>query len=455
MEAQYQIGIDLGTTNCTMAAASIDNGEVQTQLIAQLTAAEITQELSSLPSFIYFPLAEEISNGLPNECLGQFARERGSELPGRVIASAKSWLCHAGIDRREKQLPSDADEATLKMSPVESCSVLLRYLRDVWDIQHANHRFVDQQVLVTVPASFDPSARQLVQEAAEQAGYPDIVLLEEPQAAFYAWLHRHQDLWRKELTVGDTVLVVDIGGGTTDFTLIRVEEEGGELSLRRLAVGAHLLLGGDNLDLALAYLAKSKLEDQGHELDTWQMQSLVHSCRVAKESFLSDNPPNNIEIVVQKRGSRLVGGTLTISLARDEVHSLLIDGFFPMVSPQERSQSERRLGIQQVGLPYAQDPRVSCQLAKFLSMTGETDDDTMEGFVIPTAVLFNGGTLKAKAIRDRVEELLNSWANQLGSNSVKILADADYDHSVSYGAVVYNMARKGKSIRIKGGTSRS
>lgn len=450
----YLIGIDLGTTNCTISAAPINSQDIQTLAIAQLTGIG-QQKQSSLPSFIYFALPEEEASGIPKQCLGSFARERGSEVPGRVIASAKSWLCHPGIDRRKHLLPNEADADTPQLSPLDACSALLKYMKEQWDIDHPDAPFNQQQIYITVPASFDPSARQLVLEAAEEARYPEVILLEEPQAAFYAWLHQHEDTWRKELKVGDTILVVDIGGGTTDFSLIQVEQENGDLSLRRLAVGAHLLLGGDNLDLALAYTARAKLEEQGHQVDTWQMQSLVHHCRQAKESFLGNNPPERIDLAIRGRTSRLVGGTLNTFLTIQEARQILVEGFFPLVTPQERSQSERRLGIQAIGLPYAQDPRVSCQLAKFLSMTGETDSDSMETFVVPTAVLFNGGTLKAPALRDKLLEQLDLWAEILNRPPVKVLPDADYDFAVSCGAVSYGLARNGKTIRIRGGTSRS
>ena len=220
--------------------------------------------------------------------------------------------------------------------------------------------------MVTVPASFDPSARQLVQEASEMVGYPEIILLEEPQAAFYAWLHTHAETWRKILTVGDIILVVDIGGGTTDFSLIEVAEENGDLMLKRKAVGAHLLLGGDNLDLALSYLANKKSKG-GHTLDDWQFNALTHSCRSAKEKLLAENAPEHVELVIQGRGSRLIGKSIKVSLTREETLKLLIDGFAPLVSPNEHSKTEKQLGIQQVGLPYAQDARISCQLAKFLA----------------------------------------------------------------------------------------
>ena len=261
--------------------------------------------------------------------------------------------------------------------------------------------------------------------------------------------------WRDQLTVDDKVLVVDIGGGTTDFTLIGVNDEEGDLALERVAVGTHLLLGGDNMDLALAYLAKGKLEEDGHDIDEWQLQGLVHSCRSAKEELFSAEPPDEVDITIHGRGSGIVGGTLTTALSQEEVQAAIVDGFIPLVEAEERSTAEKRSGLQQVGLPYAQDPRISCQLAKFLSMTGETDDGTMDHFVMPTAVLFNGGTMKGTQLRERVVEQLNKWAAALGCPEVRVLPDADYDLAVSSGAAYYGLAREGKAIRIKGGTSRS
>lgn len=455
--AHYVIGIDLGTTNCTLSLKATDpNSELRTLAILQQTALDTIQPLSMLPSFLYYALPEEQSAGAPQICVGTFARERGAEVPGRVVSSAKSWLCYSGVDRREDLLPASSDDPEAKISPVNACAQLLQTLKESWDTEHPEAPFVQQQILVTVPASFDPSARQLVQEAAAQVGYPDIVLLEEPQAALYAWLHQHDASWRQQLAIGDTILVVDIGGGTTDFSLIQVEDEGGELALRRLAVGAHLLLGGDNLDLALAYHINNKLDEQGHTLDTWQMQSLIHSCRAAKEQLLSGSQaPASVELSIRKRSSRLIGGTLTTTLTLDEVNAIVFDGFLPIVPPTERSESERRLGMQQVGLPYAQDPRMTCQLAKFLAMTGETESDSMERFVVPTAVLFNGGTLKSESIRQRFVDQLNQWASDLGRQSVKVLPNPDLDFAVSRGAVAYGFARMGNAIRIRGGTSHS
>lgn len=464
-KSKYIIGIDLGTTNCTMAYAEAESEastEIHSFAIPQVVANAQIEERKSLPSFLYFPLDEELSGKVASipwdaareYCVGAFARDRGAEVPNRMVASAKSWLCHEGIDRRASILPK-GDEPP-RISPMESCSQFLGHLKEAWNQSMKKKApFERQTVLVTVPASFDPSARQLVQEAAELAGYPEVVLLEEPQAAFYAWLARQGDNWRKKLVVGDTVLVVDIGGGTTDFTLIGVSDNGGDLALERLAVGSHLLLGGDNIDLALAYFVKEKLESQGHNIDDWQFQALTHRCRNAKEKLFGDNPEPKVDITIQGRGSRLIGGSLKAEVTQEEVSKLIIDGFLPLVSIQDRSKTERLSGFQEVGLPYAKDPRISCQLAKFLSMTGDSESASVHQFVMPTAVLFNGGTLKAAAFRRRIVSQLNHWAAELGKPDVKVLDDPDYDQAVSHGATYYGLARIGKGIRIRGGTSRS
>jgi hypothetical protein len=464
-KSTFIIGIDLGTTNCTMAYASLEdaNKEIIQFTIPQAASAGTHEENPILPSFLYFTLPEEAKKkiGSPpwdptcRHSIGLFARDRGSEVPGRMIASAKSWLCHNGINRREKILPQTSDDEKMKMSPLEAIAELLKFLRDAWNYKMPATPFCDQQVLITVPASFDPGARQLVQEAATLAQYPDTVLLEEPQAAFYSWLHRQGDEWRKHLSVGDSVLVVDIGGGTTDFSLISVLDQQGDLALERLAVGSHLLLGGDNIDLTLAYLAKNKLEEKGHEIDEWQLQSLVHACRQTKELFLSETPPEKLDVAIMGRGSRLIGGTIKTSLTRKECLEFILNGFLPAVSAKERSPLEKRLGMQQIGLPYAQDARISCQLAKFLSMTGETESQDMESFIQPSAILFNGGTMKSTALRDRFVAQLNSWAAEQKKPSVRVLPDPDYDFAVSRGAVFYGMARNGQAIRIRSGTSRS
>lgn len=463
--AQYVIGIDFGTTNCTMAYALADElPHTITQFpIVQIGASKREDEYLSLPSCLYFLLDEELAakvgalswDATRTYCVGHFAKERGTEVPMRLISSPKSWLCHAGINRREKLLPLNAETQDIKISPLEACTYILLHLKEAWDQKMPEAPFQQQEILVTVPASFDPSARQLVQEAAMAAGFPTIILLEEPQAAFYAWLHQFEEQWRKQLAVGDRILVVDIGGGTSDFSLITVEEDQGQLQLQRTAVGAHLLLGGDNIDLALAYLAKSKLESDGHNLTDWQMQALVHAARNAKEKLFSSKPAKQADLAIMGRGSKLIGNSLKTSLLHEQALALVLDGFMPLVEPEELSKTERRLGIQQLGLPYVQDPRLTCQLAKFLSQTGDQDSNNIDEFVIPTAVLFNGGTMKASAFRERMMTQINQWATTLGHPPAIELKEGDLDYAVSRGAVYYGLARKGQGIRIKSGTSRS
>lgn len=463
--SHYIIGIDLGTTNCTLAYTQADdNSSVIHQFsIPQVMEATTLGESKALPSFLYFPLSEELS-AIPLEladffssdkCVGSYARNRGAELPARLISSAKSWLCHPGINPHAPLLPTDLDEESSKISPLQACSELLRHMRLAWEKSMPQVPFKEQQILITVPASFDPRARQLVEEAAALAEYPAIILLEEPQAAFYAWLHRHAQEWRKILKVGDHILVVDIGGGTTDFSVISVIDQEGEVGLNRIAVGSHLLLGGDNMDLALAYLAKSKLEEQGHSIDEWQLKALTHACRQAKEQLFSAEPSQQVDITIMGRGRKLIANSLKTFITLPEAQELILQGFMPIVPLEERAPHEKRLGLQQIGLPYAQDARITCQLAKFLSMTGESESSSMDNFLMPTAVLFNGGTMKAEAFCQRVVEQLNYWATKMHRETVKVLADGDLDYAVSYGAVSYGLACRGQAIRIKSGTSRS
>lgn len=458
---QYIIGIDLGTTNCTLAYAKIPEGglrqglpvpEITPMGLPQIVAAGTQDACLQLPSFLYFPLPEEAASkslGVDwdpsrSHCVGTFSRERGEELPDRLVSSAKSWLCHGGADRRSPILPWMSESVDKKISPVEACTLYLSHLREVWDLAHPDALFAEQEVLVTVPASFDPAARQMVQEAAKEAGYPEVILLEEPQAAFYAWLHRQGEGWRESLEVKDKVLVVDVGGGTTDFSLIEVQDEEGNLQLERLSVGEHLLLGGDNMDLALAYLARQKLEEQGHHLDDWQFQSLMHMSRRAKEALFGEDAPQSIDLTVQGRGSGLVAGSLSVSLDLEEVQGFLIDGFLPLIEKEDLPQSGARTGLEQVGLPYALDARITSQLALFLSTQGERGE--------PTKVLFNGGALRSPLLRGRLLEQLKAWSDE---GEVTELPGPDFDHAVSRGAVYYGLARHGGAVRIKSGTSHS
>lgn len=443
----YIIGIDLGTTHTSLAYMPLEGGAVTQEEILQKVALDQEEERPLLPSCLYFPLPEE-GEGYT---IGYYARERGKEINDRLIQSSKSWLCQSGIDRKASILPFKSDYEP-KISPFECARAILEHLKRTWDQKHPKTLFKEQKVLITVPASFDPEARELVQEAAQAAGYPEIILLEEPLSAFYAWLSKHEESWRKLLTVGDVVLVVDIGGGTTDFTLIEVQEENKELTLKRLAVGQHLLLGGDNIDWTLAFQGQQKL---GKELSDWQMMALVHSARRVKEEIFSKKPKSSYDLVIPGRGTKLVGGSLKCSIDQKEAEELILEGFFPFVDPSQASQPEKKTGLKDLGLNYVKDPRVTAQLAKFLSMTGETGQIELSRFIMPTHVLFNGGTLHAAAFQERLKDQLNQWADFFKKPSVKMLEGGNLDFAVSTGAAWYGYVRQGHAIRIKSGVSRS
>jgi molecular chaperone DnaK (HSP70) len=325
----------------------------------------------------------------------------------------------------------------------------LEHLRDAWNSEHPGAPLEQQQVLVTVPASFDAVARELTERAAHDAGLKDVVLLEEPQAAFYAWIERHPE-WRERIGVGDLVLVIDIGGGTTDFTLISVTEEAGELRLERLAVGEHILLGGDNMDLALAHTVNQKLAAAGNKLDSLQFNQLWQQARLAKETLLDPAHADDAEfpVTVLGRGSGLFAKTLKGAVTREEMDRVLLDGFFPKVPSTEMPQQRRRVGLQEIGLPYAADAAVTRQLARFLRQQGG-------GLAAPTHVLFNGGVLRAGLIRERLVSVLNLWLQAEGKPQVEVLTGEDLMHAVSRGAAYYGMARQGRGVRIRGGVPRT
>ena len=457
MAATFAVGIDLGTTNTAIGAVALDDATAVPEALAvtQVVAANEVQARPLLPSFVYLPAASELPAGavsLPWDsardfAVGGFAKDRAALVPGRVIASAKSWLSHAGVDRRAALLPfgASADSDVPRLSPVEVQARLLGHVREAWDAAHPSAKLADQHVVLTVPASFDAVAKSLTEEAAAQAGLKNIVLLEEPQAALYAWIARHDDKsavpWRKQVGPGDLILVVDIGGGTTDFSLIAVKNDGqGQLELERVAVGEHILLGGDNMDLALAYGVKQRLEEEGRTIDDWQLRALTHSSRAAKEQLLEDNALAEATVVIPGRGSKLVGGSIKSKLTREQLTATVVDGFFPVVTSTDRPQQPRRAGLQTLGLPWAADAAVTRHLAAFLD--GQK----------PTALLFNGGVTRSPVLRARVLEVLTSW---LGA-APRVLAGADLDLAVANGAASYARVRHSKTgLRIKGGTARA
>ncbi len=472
-EPKYVIGIDLGTTNSALAYAEIRAdafapANVQLLAISQLVNPGEVRDEDLLPSFLYLPGSSDFpagSTALPwdaerNFVVGKLAQKRGAENAGRLVSSAKSWLSHSGVDRTAPLLPFRAPEGVDKVSPVEASRRYLEHMREAWDSKMPEAPFTDQQVLVTVPASFDAVARELTQEAAKQAGYRNITLLEEPQAAFYAWIERHPD-WRERVQVGDLILVVDIGGGTTDFTLIAVTESSGELSLSRVAVGEHILLGGDNVDLALAGVVAHRLAEKGTRIDSRQHQALWANCRVAKERLLEpDSKSKEHPVTILGKGTGLVGGTIKATLLRSDIDQVLGEGFLPAVGSTEMPASQRRLGLQELGLPYAADPAITRHLARFLRQQAASLEHGEvrrgpSGLACPTHVLFNGGVLKADLVRERMVATLNSWLGEESFPPVKPLSGEDLMHAVSRGAAYYGLARTGRGVRIRGGVPRT
>jgi hypothetical protein len=477
LAAKYIVGIDLGTTNSALArcdAVAEEEGGIEVRSIPQLVNPNEVAERTLLPSFIYIPGEFDFPKGSvalpwdpePKLVIGELARKRGAESPNRLVASAKSWLSYVAVDRTAPILPWQAPEEVPKLSPVEASSQFLQHLRIVWDNGEAGQQvaLADQDVLLTVPASFDEAARELTRRAAEQAGYQHVTLLEEPQAAFYAWLESQGDAWRSRIKVNDLVLVCDIGGGTTDFSLIMVSEENGELTLKRVAVGDHILLGGDNMDLALAQVLRQRLEASGYRIDTWQLHGLWHQCRIAKEKLFESPKTQSRPITLLGKGTKLVGGTIKTELLREDLDQVLVEGFFPKVASSELPARQRRVGFQELGLPYAADPAITKHLARFLSEQLRNSPEAAairrgrSGLACPTHILFNGGVMKAAVLRDRVVEVLNSWLREEGFDAFgaeQILEATDLEHAVARGAAYYGKARRGRGVRIRSGASRT
>jgi molecular chaperone DnaK (HSP70) len=454
MTSRWVIGIDLGTTNCALSAVDTAAGEaaaVESLAVPQLVAPGLVEPRPTLPSFLLLPGPGELPEGAtalpwaPAQpfAVGELARARGAELPHRLVASAKSWLSHGGVDRTAPILPwgAEGDDAP-RVSPVEASTRYLAHLAGAWSQLHPDAPLGAQDVYVTVPASFDAVARELTVQAARAAGLEHVTLLEEPQAAFYSWLARRGDAWRKQLVVGDVVLVCDIGGGTTDFTLIAVSDRDGNLELERVAVGDHILLGGDNMDLALSYGLAQKLAEKGTRLDAWQQRALTQACRSAKEQLFSATPPDKVPIAVLGRGSKVIGGSIKTELRREDVEASIVDGFLPVVDREARP-ARRRAGLAEMGLPYAHDAAITRHLAEFLARHGR----------LPSAILFNGGVMKGSALERRLVEVVSGWVG--GADKLKLLEGTDLDLAVAHGAACYGLTRRGRGVRIRGGAARS
>jgi molecular chaperone DnaK (HSP70) len=462
MTAAYTVGIDLGTTHTVVAYAAakarIAEDAIRLFDVEQLVAPGEVAARPLLPSMRYHPAPGELAPGdlvLPwapagngdTAVIGSLARQLGAQVPGRLVASAKSWLSHAAVDRLAPILPWGAAADVPKVSPVAASASYLAHLRAAW-----NHRFPQallehQELVLTVPASFDDAARALTLEAARDAGLPLLRLLEEPQAALYDWLFRHRNALDKTLANTRLVLVCDVGGGTTDLSLVRADRHGTEPRLERIAVGRHLMLGGDNMDLALAHLAESRLDaaagGAAARLSAGQLSQLVERCRAAKERLLAADAPASAPVTLLGAGARLIGAARSMVLSRDEVERIVIDGFFPQVAACELPRRERASGLVAFGLPYASDPAVTRHIAAFLQQHAAA------GW--PDALLLNGGVFRADAIAARLHATLGAWRGA----PLQALHNADPDVAVARGAVAYALARRGLAPKIGGGSARS
>lgn len=489
METRYIVGIDLGTTNSALAAFDSTQPEeaahIEVQAVPQLVNPGEVEDRTLLPSFLFLPGELDFPKGslaLPwdksPECvIGELARKRGAENPTRLIASAKSWLSYEAVNRSAPILPWQAPDEVPKLSPLEVSSRYLQYLRSVWDVRFTkkNPELVlsEQEILLAVPASFDEVARELRLRAAEQAGLKNVTLLEEPQAAFYAWIEAQGESWRKRVKVGDLILVCDVGGGTTDFTLIAVSEEQGELALRRVAVGDHILLGGDNVDLALARRIEAKLNHP--KLTLRQQNALRRQCCAAKERLLSDGRLKRVPIGVLGGGRSLVGGALHTELTREEVEETLAQGFLPLTQPDDLPAREKRTGLRELGLPYATEAAITKHLAAFLMRSAESGErNRQEGaeqpainrraLAKPDAILFNGGFFTPPVTRDRIVDAVANWFQnpkpqtpdpKLSSWRPKVLSNKSPEGAVAIGAAYYGHVRKHGGLRVSGGSARA
>ncbi|EOX4934112.1 hsp70 family protein [Vibrio alginolyticus] len=475
---RFLVGIDLGTTNTVVAYCEITDNLEQSEVslfdIDQLIGPGEVVRKPLLPSFRYHPAVgqispsdltlpwenEPVSGDISNVIVGEWARELGAKVEGRQVSSAKSWLSHQAVDRSSDILPWAGAQDVDKVSPVIASASYLNHIRQAWNYRHPSNKLEDQDVVVTVPASFDETARKLTLEAAELAGLKKIVLLEEPQAVCYDWYARHQQTAADELKELPLILVCDVGGGTTDLSLIEASfSSQDELALDRIGVGEHLMLGGDNLDLALAHLAESRLSqnkgEQSKKLTAASLTKLIQQTRKAKENLLSASAPEEVKITMLGSGSKLLGGTKSIGLSKQEVHQIALDGFFPL-SDFSEVPDKRRSAVVEFGLPYVADPAVSKHVAEFLTQHQQVaraalgiEDDKQNA--IPVGLLLNGGVFNSELVTERVTTLLSDWRGA----PVTVLDNPHPDWSVALGAVAFGKARRGAQLKIGGGAARS
>lgn len=472
---RFAVGIDLGTTNTVVAYAELGSSDIRLFDIEQLIAPGEVKAAPLLPSLRFHPAPGELPAGdlqlpwMPADATGQtsvvigmLARKLGAQVPGRLVASAKSWLSHAAVDRLAPILPWGAGEDVLKVSPVEASASYLAHVRAAWNWRFPEFPLEQQDVVLTVPASFDEGARALTVKSAQQAGLPQLRLLEEPQAAFYDWLFRHRDSLATELSQTHLILVCDVGGGTTDLSLIKVELQEGQPQLTRIGVGKHLMLGGDNMDLVLAHLLETRMNegaqaDTAKRLSATSLSQLLERCRAAKEQLLATDAPDKTAVTLLGSGSRLIGGARSVEMTRIEVEQIIVDGFFPKVAPDEYAK-QRRSGIVEFGLPYASDPAITRHLASFLNQHASAAREALgslapneESPAVPDTLLLNGGVFRSPALAQRLESTLAAWRGR----PLQLLHNENPDVAVARGAVAYSLAREGLAPKIGGGSARS
>jgi molecular chaperone DnaK (HSP70) len=456
---KYHVGIDLGTTHTVVAYAKHNNEQdIQLLQIDQLIAPGQVATKPLLPSVRYHPAENELSEddlifsqSGTHAVIGEGARLLGAKSKGRLVTSAKSWLSHTSVDHTAAILPWGSADEIEKVSPVDASASYLKHVNTVWNHHNPDAPLENQDIVITVPASFDEGARSLTLEAAKRAGLNNVRLLEEPQAVCYDWLRRNTDNVDKGLANVRLLLICDVGGGTTDLTLIKVEHKQTEPKLTRIAVGDHILLGGDNIDLALAHLAESRLQVAQSRLSAAEFTQLIEQCRAAKERLLAEDAPEQLSITLLGSGSKLIGGSRSTFLSQEDVREIALDGFFPLTKLND-TPDRKRSGVVEFGLPYAAEPAISKHIAAFLNLHKTAAQEALQGVgTVPDAILLNGGLFRSKKITQRILDLCNSW----NSKPLQLLENNHPEFSVAYGAVSYAIARDSKKLKIGGGAARS
>ncbi len=469
-DKRYVVGIDLGTTNSAVSYVDLTalspkdkKRPIKMFKIPQLTGAGEFTPVPVLPSFLYIPGEYDISRKSlkhpwkreKDQFVGVFARDHGGAVPSRLVSSAKSWLCHARADREAKILPWGA-EGVDKVSPVETTAEFLRHIKKAWNhfVKDEDLFLENQFAVITVPASFDEEAREFTLEAARAAGLGNgVTLLEEPLAAFYAWLIRHEHDWQNLVKPDDLILVCDVGGGTTDFTLITLKSSQGSPRFERLAVGDHLILGGDNIDLALARYVESQFQKKtALSGDKWK--TLCHKCRSAKERIL-EKGEDRVRITLKGEGSSLIAGTLAADLTRDAVENILCSGFFPDVTPETDARKKKGKAMAEFGLPYEQEPAITRHIGWFLEKHRQNVIEALGKPPIPDFILFNGGSLKPSLLQNRTRSAIRSWFAMADETLPGVLENAEPDLSVALGASYYGLVKQGTGVRVGSGSPRS